>query len=77
MNEILIKFKRHSSRASYHYADDSCKEWNLAKQDKEAALKIFDENQNLQNEMREIAKDELWSLSKERPELEPKNYSQP
>lgn len=72
MNElILIKFKRHASSASFHYADDSCKEWGLAKQDKNDALKIFDENPELQNEMREIAKDELWSLSNERPLNEP------
>lgn len=72
MNElILIKFKCHASSASFHYADDSCKEWGLAKQDKNDALKIFDENPELQNEMREIAKDELWSLSNERPLNEP------
>jgi len=67
MNDILIKFKRHASRASYHYADDSCKEWGLAKQDKDAALKIFDDNPAMQSEMRLIAKDELWSLSAARP----------
>jgi len=26
MNDTLIKFKRHASRASYHYADDSGKD---------------------------------------------------
>ena len=67
MKDTLIKFKRHSSRASYHYADDTCKEWGLAKQDKDDALKIFDANPEMQEEMRDIAKDELWSLLKERP----------
>ena len=67
MNDTLIKFKRHASRASYHYADDSCKEWDLAKQDKDAALKLFDDNPDMQAEMRGLAKDELWSLSSERP----------
>lgn len=67
MDDTLIKFKRHASRASYHYADDSCKEWDLAKQDKDAALKLFDDNPDMQAEMRGLAKDELWSLSSERP----------
>ena len=67
MDDTLIKFKRHASRASYHYADDSCKEWDLAKQDKDAALKLFDDNPDMQEEMREMAKGELWSLSSERP----------
>ena len=67
MNEALIKFKKRARQASFHYADDSCREWGLAKQDKDSALKLFDDNPELQDEMREIAKDELWSLSSERP----------
>jgi len=67
MNDILIKFKQHASRASYHYADDSCKEWGSAKQEKDAALKLFDDNPSMQNEMRGMASGELWSLNKERP----------
>jgi len=65
--ETLIEFQRHASRASYHYADDSCKEWGLAKQEKDAAIKLFDDNPSMQNEMREMASGELWSLSSERP----------
>lgn len=67
MNDVLIKFKRHASRASYHYADDTCKEWDLARQDKNDALAIFDANPEMQDEMRKIASTEIWSLSKERP----------
>lgn len=67
MNDTLIKFKRHASRASYHYADDSGKEWGLAKQDKDAALELFDANPDMQDEMRSMAKSELWSLNSERP----------
>jgi len=67
MNDTLIKFKRHASRASYHYADDSCKEWGLVKQDKDVALKLFDDNPAMQDEMREMAAGELWSLNSERP----------
>lgn len=67
MNEVLAKFKQRSSSASFHWADDTCKEWDLAKREQNAALKIFDDNPGLQDEMREIANGALWSLSKERP----------
>jgi len=67
MNDILTKFIHHAHLASYHYADDTCREWDLAKQDKDAALKIFDDNPDMQDEMRKLASIEIWSLSTERP----------
>lgn len=70
METILEKFAKHARAASYHYADDSCKEWGLAKQQLDAALQLFDGHPELQAEMREAAKDELWSLSMERPQGE-------
>ena len=54
-----------AGKASFHYADDSCKEWHLADDAKQAALKIFDAHPELHDKMR--ANTELWSLSRERP----------
>jgi len=68
MNDnILEEFKKYGYKASYHYADDSAKEWGLGRQQKELALALFDENEELHDEMRKISKDFLWSLKAERP----------
>ena len=53
-------------QASFHYADDTCAEWGKADEWKQQALKLFDENPDLQPQMRECAKNFLWSLSMER-----------
>lgn len=65
----LARFKEHGDRASYHYADDSAKEWGLANVEKRKALAIFDANKDLQPQMREIARGFLWGheLNKPRP----------
>jgi len=68
MNKIIDEFKKHAKKASYHYADDSCREWKLADAEMAKALKIFDDNPSLQVEMREAASGELWRLERERPE---------
>ena len=68
MNEdTLALFKKHASMASYHYADDSCKEWGLADRDKASALAIFDAHPEDEEMLREAASGELWSLSSARP----------
>ena len=67
MNTLIELFKKHAKQASFHYADDTCKEWNLAREEKKMALKIFDENPELQTELRELAKNELWRINRERP----------
>ena len=64
----LANFKRLGDKASFHYADESCKEWDLAADAKSKALKIYDENPDLEDEFREIAKGFLWSLKNDRPE---------
>ena len=66
--KMIEQFKKHARAASYHYADDTGKEWDLAKKEKNIALEIFDNNPDLQEELREIARnDELWSIDTERP----------
>jgi len=70
MNEIIEQFNKHASSASYHYADDSCKEWGSADKELALALKLFDDNPDLQDEMRELAKGQLWSIQQKRPKEE-------
>lgn len=64
MNPKLELFKKHGMDASHHYADDSCKEWGLASKSKSYAMTIFNDNPELQDEMRVIAKGFLWSLER-------------
>ena len=66
-SEILKQFEKHGNNASYHFADDSTKEWGLAREEEAAALKLFDENEELQPAMRKISAGFLWSLSRRRP----------
>jgi hypothetical protein len=66
MEEILKEFTELGQKASYHYADDSTKEWNLGDRAKREALKLFDNNSELQAQMRVIARNFLWSITLER-----------
>ena len=66
--QIIDLFKEFGLKASYHFADDSTGEWDLAYEAENKALKLFDDNPSLQSQMREIAKGFLWSLKRERPE---------
>ena len=70
MNKITEEFKKLGMSASYHYADDSGKEWRLADSDKKQALELFDNNPDLQDEMRTAARGFLWSLKQSRPEAD-------
>ena len=65
MNEILENYFKLARKASFHYADDSTKEWSLGDEAKHAALEIFDAHPEFHEEMR--AERELWSLERERP----------
>lgn len=67
MNDVLTEFKRLGAKASFHYADDSCKEWDLAYGAEREALRLYDEHPELEDEMREIAGGFLWSLEWKRP----------
>ena len=66
MEDILAEFKKLGHTASHHYADDTTKEWSLGDTAKREALKLFDSYPELQDRMRVIAKDFLWSLTLER-----------
>ena len=71
MNARVRDFVTHGKDASFHYADDSGKEWGQGDIDKRAALAIFDAHPEMEAKFREAAKGFLWSLSSERPELTP------
>ena len=65
VDKTLKQFKTAGMNASFHYAADTCSEWGLGDKHKKAALKLFDENPELQPKMRLIAKGFLWSLTSE------------
>ena len=65
------EFDRHGMDASYHYADDSCGEWDRARVARDKALEVFDANPGHQWLMREIAASFLWADEFER--LRPEN----
>ena len=54
--EILEEFKKCGLDASYHYADDTGKEWHLAYPLVEKCMKLAKEHIELHPEMAEIAK---------------------
>ena len=62
----LCEFDFAGMQASFHYADDTGAEWNKADEFKQRAIELFDENPDLQPQMREASKNFLWSLSMER-----------
>ena len=66
----IEKFTKHGNKASYHYADDSCREWDLAKAEVVKAIAVFDASPEHHAEMREIAKGFLWAseFSRKRPD---------
>ena len=64
-DQKIEQFKNHCHCASYHYADDSAKEWGLADREKNAAMQIWNDNPHLQGQLREAHKGNLWSLELE------------
>jgi hypothetical protein len=60
--DLLEKFREDGMQASFHYADDSCKEWGNANRLERECLKVFDNNPELQDEMRVIAESFIWKL---------------
>ena len=65
--DVVKEFKRLANLASFHYADDSCKEWGQAAERKNEALAIFDAHPELETELRHAAIGELWNLEGHRP----------
>lgn len=66
MQDVLQQFKDLGQSASFHFADDSGKEWDLAWRDQRAAELLFQQHPDLQAEMVAIAKGFLWTLNVEK-----------
>ena len=60
---VLENFKKLGQLASYHFADDSGKEWDLGYKNQREAEALFIENPELREEMIQIAKGFLWTLN--------------
>ena len=60
---ILSSFEQHGKDASYHYADDSGKEWQLGTLERDKALDIWRSHKYLTEEMKVIGKGFLWSFT--------------
>ena len=67
MPSIVDVFRYVGDKASYHYADETTKEWGLARKMEKIALMIFDACPEHRATMREVAKGFLWSLKTQRP----------
>lgn len=65
MNTIQEQFETAGNQASYHYADDSGREWGSGHAAKAVAMQLYWDNPELQAELAEIAKGFLWSLPHE------------
>jgi hypothetical protein len=66
MNETLEQFKSLGMSASFHYADDSCREWGQAKIEELEAMQLYFRNPDLRPQMKEISKGFLWAYSAEK-----------
>jgi hypothetical protein len=66
-DQIIAAFKKAGDKASYHYADDSAREWPEADKAKAEALAIFDAHPELHGLFRQTARGFLWTLNHERP----------
>ena len=63
---LIEEFIELGNTASYHFADDTCDEWDLGYSAQRKALAIFDAHPELQDEMRKRQKF-LWTLELSRP----------
>ena len=62
---VLEKFEQLGNKASFYYADDTASgEWVLGHTAELAATKLYVDNPELQNVMRQMAKGFLWKLPK-------------
>jgi hypothetical protein len=60
--EILQEFKEYGDNASFHFADDSGREWQLAYADERKAREMLTLYPDLHEDFVKIAKGFLWSL---------------
>lgn len=62
-DELIAEFKTNASKASYHHADDTCAEWDLAKPFENRCREIFAAaDDEFKAELRQIAGGYLISL---------------
>lgn len=61
--KILEEFKKAGLDASYHYADDTGKEWHLAYPLVDKCMKLAKEYPELHEEMAEIAKHFIFLMT--------------
>ena len=61
--QILEEFKKAGLDASFHYADDTGKEWHLAYPLVDKCMKLSKEHPSLHTEMKEIAKHFIFLVS--------------
>jgi hypothetical protein len=66
MSDILKQFEDLGCRASFHFADDSGKEFSTGWDKQRQAEALFINNPELRDEMITIAKKFLWTLQPER-----------
>lgn len=60
--EIIDHYKSLARSASYHYADDSGKEWDQAREYEQKALDLFYAYPQMERKLRAAHKGNLWSL---------------
>ena len=61
--KILEELKKCGMDASYHYADDTGKEWKFAYSLVDKCIKLVKEHPELHEEMKEIAKHFIFSMN--------------
>lgn len=72
MNPILEEFKKTGMDASYHFADDTGKEWGAGYQLKQVCYNLWHSHPELHDEMREVGKKFLfiWNPQPRTPEVQ-------
>ena len=66
MMDVLKEFESAGWDASFHFADDSGKEWKQAYKRKDDAMRLYFAHPEHQEAMKEIAKGFLWNYDFER-----------
>jgi hypothetical protein len=62
-DEWVEEFYKEGMQASYHYADDSGREWATAGVCQDAALRIWKAHPELEERLLEVSKQFLWNFS--------------
>lgn len=62
MNDLVEKFKTLAGQASFHYADDSCKEWGQARECEYECRYLWERHPELRKEFEKIMAKQLWVM---------------